>query len=154
MAVEIGERIADGDDIDHAGCRSQQTDERLRRLHDPAAAAGDSRDVANELQSVAKPLLGMDQDGLSGERFPRPQRPVETALVAGDGKPPLVFAPALVESLGREQGVGAVEMRLGIIRRQDQRGQRASASEYPPWRSSAIPRLLWVSARFGCCAST
>ena len=73
MAVETRRRIAGSDDLRCAGDRAGKADERFRHLqHDLAAARRDRGDIADELQRIPEPLLGMDQNPLSGERVAGP----------------------------------------------------------------------------------
>ena len=62
-----------GDDLRCAGDGARKADERFGHLqHDPAATLGNGGDIADELQRVPEPLLGVDQDAPSGERFAGP----------------------------------------------------------------------------------
>ena len=73
MAVEGGEWVATGDDLGCAGDRARKADERFWDFqHDPAAALGYPRDITHELQRVPEPLLGMNKDVPSAERFAGP----------------------------------------------------------------------------------
>ena len=71
MEIEIGQRVALGDDW-RATERVHEPAQRLLHLEDHARAArGDQRHIAAELDCIAQSLFAMKQDGLAGDRLAR-----------------------------------------------------------------------------------
>ena len=84
-----------------------------------AGARGERRDIARELQRVAKALLGLDIDVLAGEAFALPRIFRKFwALALGRAQPPFVFVPAFAEIAAHEQEYAEPGMGVGVMRRQ------------------------------------
>ena len=85
-----------------------------RRLHfddDVAAALVEQSHVADEVQRVAQPLFGMDQQRAARQRRAVPARRVEAAaLVVLALEPPLVVLPA-----GREIALAQLHERAIVV---------------------------------------
>jgi hypothetical protein len=66
MQIKRRQRLAAGDD---ARCafdpRQERLQVRLHLKHDPGAGARQQRHIAHELERVAEPLLGMEEDRLA-----------------------------------------------------------------------------------------
>ena len=70
MQIERRKRRAfgnDGNAVNILELRQQRLQFRLNFAHHPGAAPGEQRRITNELDGVAKPLLGVQQDGLAGD---------------------------------------------------------------------------------------
>src|SRR5205823_4512279 len=88
---------------------------------DARPAVGEEREIAGELDDVAKPLLLVDDDPLAGELLAAPDgigrrqkaRPRVVELPAG-----FVARPARREIAERQRRDAAVEQRAGIVRPQ------------------------------------
>src|SRR5262245_3845347 len=86
--------------------------------HHLGAAARELRYVARELDDVAEPLLGVDEDGLARERiFAEPERLAETLTPRHAGAQParLVFREAALVVAEREQRQRLVVLDVGIV---------------------------------------
>jgi hypothetical protein len=116
LHVECGQPLAARDDVD-AGHAGDERDQRPAHLeHELAAARRDQRDVAQELDGVAEALLGMQQDGLAGERLAAPLRLREIARrQVADAPARLVFFPAGREVAALEQHDPLARDRLGVV---------------------------------------
>ena len=68
MQVEGRQHGAFGDDFDAVELREQRHQFRLNLANDARGGILEQRRIADELQRIAKPLLGMQQDGLAGKR--------------------------------------------------------------------------------------
>jgi hypothetical protein len=82
-------------------------------------ARGKQRDVARELQRVAKSLLGLDVNVLAGQAVALPgifgkARPFAFA----GAQPPLILVPALREVAAHQQKNAEPGMGIGVLRRQ------------------------------------
>lgn len=61
MPVKLRQRIAGGNDLGYPRCGADKADERAWHLeYDFAAALNHHWDVAEELQRIPEPLLGVD----------------------------------------------------------------------------------------------
>ena len=69
MQIEGRQRVALGDDFDAFELRQQRLQRRLNLADDTRAARRQQRRIADELDGVAKTLLGVKQNGLAGNRF-------------------------------------------------------------------------------------
>ena len=68
VEIMCRQRLRAGRDLRHAVERLHEPHQRGRQLqHDPRAAPGEQRCVADELHGVAQALLVMHQDGLAGQ---------------------------------------------------------------------------------------
>ena len=119
MHVEIGQRLAARD---HAGdafdARQHARQLRLHFEHDLRAPARQQRRVADELDGVAQPLLGMQQDGLAAERiFAEPERLAEAAARrhAAALPAPFVFLEAAAVVAERQQRQPFVVVGVGVV---------------------------------------
>jgi len=73
MAVERRQRITGGYYLGSPHDCAREAKERFWHFqHDLAAAFADRGNVADELQGIPEPLLGVDQDGFSVEKFAGP----------------------------------------------------------------------------------
>ena len=115
---------------------------------DTAAALLDQRGVADELQRVAQPLLGVEQDGppVQGGAVPEGwlegrQRTKFLAL-----PPPFIAGPSLLEVAHQEPSQRPIPMSLGIVGLEVEglliAGHRLVEPALLP---RTIPRLLWAS---------
>src|SRR5437016_9927416 len=93
--------------------------EVLNFQDDPRAALRDQRRIAGELDSIAEPLVAMEQDGPACDRFfAAPQRLCELPVDKTDGfglPAPFPRGPAGREIAEQELQQRAVPMRVGII---------------------------------------
>jgi len=110
-------RVARDDHLGHA--RQAIAQAAQRRLHfqdDARAARGDQRRVAQEMDRVAEPLLGVQQDRAAGDVFAAPLRPVEFPRIRqgfARAPAPLVFDPAAVQVAGAQPGHRAHRVGFG-----------------------------------------
>ena len=106
MQVECRKRLAAGNDLDLRELRQQRLQLGLHLADDIGAAARQQRRVANELDGVAEALLGMQQNGLAGNRLSR--RATAAPIwppVPGEGvgfPAPFIFLPARREIAERK----------------------------------------------------
>ena len=91
-----------------------------------ASACGEQRQIARELQAVAKTLLGLHINVLAGEVFPLPGPLRETrALALARARPPFIFLPALGQIAAHEQEDAEPGVGVGVMRRKrDRAAQR------------------------------
>src|SRR6202011_351938 len=103
VEIERRQRVAARDDLEACDPREQRDDRFLDFQDYLAAAGGNQRQVAQELNRVAETLLGMQQDGLAVERLAAPLRLFEIArLQVADAPARLVFLPAGGEVAAQE----------------------------------------------------
>ena len=94
-----------------------------------AGARGEQRDIAGELQRIAKTLLGLNIDVLAGEAFALPRLFGKSRAVAlARAQPPFVFVPAFGEIAAHQQQNAEARMGIGVMRRErDGAAQRRDA---------------------------
>src|SRR5271165_6902115 len=118
MDIVLGQGFSLGHQPLDAGAASQKADQGwLADQDDTAAALVDQRGVPDELQRIAQPLLGMDQDGppVQGGAVPKGwvegrQRTKFLAL-----PPPFITWPSLLEAAYQEPSQRPIPMSLGIV---------------------------------------
>ena len=105
--------------------RQQRQQLRLNFADDLGALPGQQRRIADELNGVAKPLFGMEQNGLAGDRhLAQPQRCLGLRAMPGKraGFPaPFICLPARIEIAHRKLRHRGFEMGFGKFRRCRQR---------------------------------
>ncbi len=98
MYIKRRQRLAMRDPGADAGNLAEQGDEfRLALYDDPAAAAGDQRCVADELDRVAKTLFGVEKNRAAGEilTLPLGLRKAGTGIAdIAALQPPFISLPA------------------------------------------------------------
>ena len=115
MAIEFRYFAAKSNRFGDAVDSAQQTRERfMAGENDAPAPLGHKQREADELQAVAKALLGMEQNGCAVQRrvvlaWPRGVR----HRAAGEFEAPLIFGKTGFVIAGAEQVKGLVGMRLG-----------------------------------------
>src|SRR5262245_28808811 len=91
----------------------------LHLQHDLGARARQQRDVARELDRVAQPLLGVQQDRVALQRiFSEPERTAVAATLrrhAGSPPPPFVLLKTAAKVADRQQRKRLIETRVGVI---------------------------------------
>ena len=121
--VEGREIVSSPDQLIDAAAACQQPNQRLRTFHEhPGPGLLDQRRVADELDRVAQPLLGMEEDGSSFQRLPVPERLRKVAPLDTVGFPtPFVFGPAALE-IARSAATSErlIPVRVGKVRLQFQ----------------------------------
>jgi hypothetical protein len=92
-------------------------------------AGGEQRNVARELQRVAKTLLGLHINVLAGEAFAL-QGPLwkTRALALARAQPPLIFLPALGQIATHEQEDAEPGVGVGVMRQERDRAAQCHAS--------------------------
>ena len=68
MQIEVRQLTAFGDDFDAVELRQQRHQFRLHFAYHPRAGTREQQRIADELNRIAKSLLGMKQNGLAGKR--------------------------------------------------------------------------------------
>ena len=150
MQVEGRQHGAFGDDLDAVELREQRHQFRLNLANDVRGGILEQRRIADELQRIAKPLLGMQQDGLAGKRrVAEPQRLTKGAPLVGKraGFPaPLIGLPAGLEIAERQVSKPCFEMGLGkvgtLLKRRIEASKRLLWPVEPAQRMTAIGQDL------------
>ncbi len=118
MNIEVRQLIATAiNAVDVRGIHDQRH-QAVRDLEDdPAAFLGNHRQVTNELDAVAKPLLRMQQNGLAGQRLAAPLWLREFARLQFAFAPPapLIAGPAACKITGGKAQQALVPVRFGEI---------------------------------------
>src|SRR5689334_5356863 len=89
---------------------------------DPAALFGHPRQIADELERIAKTLFGVQQERAASQRAPIPWRLCEVSLGGGEVfafPAPLVFFPALPEISFQQQRHTQIEVGFRKARPED-----------------------------------
>ena len=121
MHIEFRQRLAPRYDLRHARQRGHQRAQRpLHLKHHPRGARRNLRRIAGELDRIAKTLLGVQQNGLSGDVIRAgPQRlheiPLGAAMLLGL-PPPFVLIEAAHKVAEQQAAQRLVIMSVGKIR--------------------------------------
>ncbi len=122
VQIERRQRLPTRHDPIHSRQIPQQPDQRRLHLHDdPQSSGGGQRRVTAELQRVAQPLFGMDQQRAAPARLTEPLRLHKRSASPGHIRrfpAPFVFPPPLRHVTHGQQRHGQIAMRIRKIQLQ------------------------------------